>query len=126
MVNAETAGEAIEHILHEQVNAWNRGDLSAFVEYYAEQCTLVGKEISVVTRAQVLSHYQKKYSSRAAMGQLTFSNLTINSLGDQATIVTGNWHLDRDAAEGGPTGGVFSLVLKLNGGKWKIVLDHTS
>lgn len=126
MLKAETATEAIRDALNQQEIAWNRGDLPRFADYYAERCTLVGKEISMVTRAQVLAHYQKKYSSRAAMGKLTFSNLTIDCLDDHIATVTGHWHLERDLAGGGPIGGVFSLVLKLNSGRWRIVLDHTS
>ncbi|MGA8596832.1 MAG: nuclear transport factor 2 family protein [Bryobacteraceae bacterium] len=126
MLSAQTPAAAIEDVLNRQAVAWNKGDLEQFVNPYADRCTLVGTQISEVTRAEVLAHYQTKYPSRAAMGKLTFSGLTVNPLDERIAMVTGHWHLDRNAASGGSVGGVFSLVFELSNGTWKIVLDHTS
>jgi uncharacterized protein (TIGR02246 family) len=125
-LNAQTPSTPIRNILDQQSAAWNRGDLAQFVLSYAEQCTLVGKQITEVTRAQVLAHYREKYPNSAAMGTLRFSKITVKPLDQQVAVVTGQWHLDRGAPAGGTTGGVFSLVLELRSGEWKIVLDHTS
>lgn len=117
---------AIRSLLTQQVDAWNHGDIRAFVSPYAEPCTLVGKTVSKKTRAAVLAHYQQKYPSPGAMGKLDFSALTVEMLNSQTAIVTGQWHLARDRASRGPVGGVFSLVVALREGRWQIVLDHTS
>jgi uncharacterized protein (TIGR02246 family) len=121
----QTPAAAIEEIINQQARAWNRGNLEQFVNPYADRCTLVGTQISEVTRAQFLAHYQTKYPSPGAMGQLTFSALAVNPLDERVAIVTGHWHLDRSAASGGSVSGVFSLVFELRNGAWKIVLDHT-
>ncbi len=125
-LNAAPAKAAIEAMLNRQAEAWNRGDLNAFVADYAARCTLVGSEITETTRARVLAHYKEKYPSRAAMGNLAFSDLAVHLLKADIAIVTAHWHLDRDTKSGGPVGGVFSLVCQLSGGAWQIVLDHTS
>ena len=117
---------AIETMLNRQADAWNRGDLPEFVSYYAPLCTLIGTEITETTRSHVLAHYKEKYPSRAAMGKLTFSDISIHLLEKDVATVTAHWHLERDAKSGGPVGGVFSLVCQLSGGAWQIVLDHTS
>lgn len=118
---------AIAKVLTDQAAAWNRGDLTAFAASYGDHCTLIGtSSITEATRAQVMDHFQKKYSSRAAMGRLTFSNLQIHPLDDRFATATGNWHLERTASAGGNTGGVFSLVLALVNGSWQVVMDHTS
>ena len=118
--------DAIKKVMTDQVVAWNKGDLKEFVSGYAEHCTLVGTTISETTRAQVLEHYQQKYPTPGSRGKLTFSSLTVHQVDAQAATVTGHFHLDRDKASGGNADGVFSLVFKLNEGKWQIVLDHTS
>lgn len=124
---AETASAAIRSVLDKEVQAWNQADLRAFVAPYATHCTLVGSnQISETTREQVLTHYEQKYPSPAAMGKLTFSNLTIQPIDADSAVVTGRWHLDRETAAGGGAGGVFSLVFQRIDGRWQIILDHTS
>jgi uncharacterized protein (TIGR02246 family) len=122
------AGDAVSRISGEisaQLEAWNRGDIPAFVETYAEDCTFVGKNI-LHGRAQLLARYRKSYASPAAMGKLSFSNLSIRPLDQQVAIATGQWHIDRPMSAGGPVGGIFSLVWQLRSDHWRIVLDHTT
>jgi uncharacterized protein (TIGR02246 family) len=119
------AESQVRKVLAVQVEAWNRGDIPAFVETYAPECTFVGA-VMVHGRAAVLARYRKRYASPAAMGHLAFGQLNVEQLDAATAIVYGTWHLDRDTAGGGPTGGVFSLVLRSIDGVWLIVLDHTS
>jgi uncharacterized protein (TIGR02246 family) len=121
-----TPEDAIKNVLEQQVAAWNRGDLGQFVSSYANHCTLVGSTISETTRQQVLAHYQEKYPTPAARGKLAFSGMAVHAIDARVATVTGHWHLDREAASGGPVGGVFSLVFELLDGSWQIALDHTS
>ena len=80
---------------------------------------------SGITRgyAPVLAHYKQGYPDHATMGHLEFSDLEVHSLGGNAALVLGQWHLTRDA---GNVGGVFSLVFQKFPDGWKIVHDHTS
>jgi uncharacterized protein (TIGR02246 family) len=114
----------IEKVLTVQVQAWNRGDIPKFVTTYAEDCTFVGKQV-LQGRSKLLARYQKTYPSPESMGRLTFQNLTVHQLDTQIATAVGEWHIDRPVASGGPTGGIFSLVLQLRNGAWQIVLDHT-
>lgn len=120
--DAETG---IRNVLTMQVEAWNRGDIAMFVTTYAEDCTFVGKQI-VHGRADLLARYQKAYPSQASMGKLTFHNLVVRPLDEQVAIATGEWHIEHIASAGEAIGGVFSLVLQLHDGTWRIVLDHTT
>ncbi len=108
-----------------QTQAWNAGDIPAFLQTYADDCIFVGKKITVGKTA-LRQRYETAYPSRAAMGTLTFSNLKIRLLDNTVAVVTGEWHLERSATAGGPVGGLFSLVWRLRSGRWEIVLDHTS
>jgi uncharacterized protein (TIGR02246 family) len=124
-LGASDATTRISKELSVQLQTWNRGDIPSFVETYAYNCTFVGREI-LHGRTQLLARYRKSYASPAAMGKLSFSNVTVKQLDDQVAIATGNWHIDRSARAGGPVGGVFSLVWQLQNGNWRIVLDHTA
>ena len=123
---AATPEEVIQDVLRQEVEAWNRGDLRRFVSSYANHCTLVGSAISETTREQVLAHYHGKYPSPGARGKLAFSGLAVHRLDARVATVTGYWHLDQEAAFRGAVGGVFSLVIELIDGSWRIALDHTS
>ena len=126
LLQAAGAGNAaIDALLANQVKAWNSGDIPAFVHYYSDDCTFVGKQV-LHGQSQLLARYQKRYSSKDAMGQLSFRNLQVQALNPQIAIAYGEWHIDRPVAAGGPVGGVFSLVLQQRYGAWRIVLDHTT
>jgi len=116
---------AIRKVLSTQVDAWNKGDLTAFVQGYAEDCVFVGSSL-VTGRSAVLARYQKRYGSKAAMGRLSFSELEVRLIDSRVAIVLGRFALERSTEGGGPASGIFSLVFRLNGGNWEIVLDHTS
>src|SRR5579862_3781538 len=71
----------IRATLNIQVTAWNRGDITAFMETYenSPETTFIGK-----TRAKgyapILERYKKSYTSREQMGALTFSDLDVRLL----------------------------------------------
>jgi uncharacterized protein (TIGR02246 family) len=126
LARAEESGEvAIRTVLSTQVDAWNKGDLTAFVQGYAEDCVFVGSA-TVIGRSAVLARYQQRYGSKEAMGRLSFSGLEVRFIDSQVAIVLGRFALERSAEGGGPASGIFSLVFHLNAGRWEIVLDHTS
>jgi ketosteroid isomerase-like protein len=120
---------AIEAVLHAQQEAWNRGDVDAFLVGYWHSPELTFSGSSGVSRGWdgVLARYKKNYPDRAAMGHLDFSGLEFHFLGPDAALVLGNWHLQRDPVKGGgDVGGVFSLVWQRFPEGWKIIHDHTS
>ena len=117
---------AIKKVLEVQQDAWNRGDVNAFLEGYWHSPELTFSGSSGVARGfdGVRARYQRNYPDRVAMGKLDFSGLEIRLLGSDAALVLGRWHLTRSQ---GDIGGVFSLVLQRfpNEG-WRIIHDHTS
>ena len=67
--------------------------------------------------------YRKKYSDHQKMGALTFSDLNINLLGNDAAVVDGKWALKRESDN---PHGRFTLLLRHTAEGWRIVYDHTS
>ena len=125
--SAERRGDrqAITAVLAAQQNAWNRGDVDAFLVGYWHSPELTFSGSSGVARGWdgVLDRYKKNYPDRAAMGQLDFSELEFRFLGPDAALVLGRWHLKREKDD---LGGVFSLVWQRFPDGWKIIHDHTS
>lgn len=116
---------AIQNVLTSQQTAWNQGDVVTFMQGYWNSPELTFAGTNGITRgySNVLAHYKQAYPDQAAMGHLEFSDVEIQSLGDNAALVLGKWHLTR---QGGDVGGVFSLVFQRFPEGWKIVHDHTS
>jgi uncharacterized protein (TIGR02246 family) len=124
---------AIRAVIAAQTEAWNRGDIPAFMEAYehSPETTFIGSNIGKGYE-KILERYQKNYSNREQMGTLTFSDIEVRMLsGSQGktefAIVTGRFHLERSQkGESKKDDGVFSLVWRKGPQGWKIVLDHTS
>ena len=78
-------------------SAWNRGDIDGFMEGYARSPKTTFVSGNEVTRGwqTVRDRYAKKYDSREKMGTLTFSEVEITLLGDDAAIALGSWSLKR-------------------------------
>ena len=115
----------IENTLRVQTEAWNRGDLPAFVSTYSEETVFVGKQLTRGVKG-VLERYQRSYPTRAAMGTLEFSDIEVKMLGEEYASVIGRFHLARTAEGGGDASGIFTLLLRKTPAGWKIILDHTS
>jgi uncharacterized protein (TIGR02246 family) len=118
---------AILHVLADQQNAWNRGDIVTFMHGYNDSpdTTFIGKSIEHGYQ-MILARYQRAYATRDAMGILRFSNASVRMLGTDHAVVTGQFHLSRSSAGGGDAQGIFSLVFEKETDGWKIILDHTS
>jgi beta-aspartyl-peptidase (threonine type) len=126
---APTAGTEIDQqitsVLTDQVDAWNRGDIDAFMETYWKSDKLSFSSGGQTTRGwkATRDRYHDRYPNRDAMGKLNFSELEITQLGDDAALMLGRWQLER---AGDKPGGNFSLVMRKVDGQWKIIHDHTS
>lgn len=118
------AEQAIVALLQTQEEAWNEGDLEAFMDGYVrgdELCFTSGGNVQRGWET-TLERYRARYgSSPVTMGNLTFSEIEVHPIATDAAWVLGRWHLEPSSA-----GGVFTLVLRQIDGAWRIVHDHTS
>ena len=122
---SQNATARIRSVLRAQQDAWNRGDIDGFMNGYARSASTVFVSEDTIRRGweTVRDRYRKKYSDRAKMGTLTFSDLEITLLSPDAAIVLGRWSLKR--ANDQPHGR-FTLIFKRLPEGWRIVHDHTS
>ena len=117
---------AIEAVLEQQRQAWNRGDLAGYMDGYARSDKLVFTSGGKIRRgwAETLAAYQKRYGGdRAGMGQLAFEVLDVQPAGPGGAVMLGRWRLTGTAQAGS---GVFSIVFERQPGGWRIIHDHTS
>lgn len=121
----EDAVPAIKKVLQMQEDAWNAGDIGAFMDGYwkSDSLLFVGKAGPIYGWQGALDRYTKTYPDRASMGRLTFDLLRFDGLSVNSYFVLGKWYLRR---ENGDLGGTFTLLFKKIEGKWLIVADHTS
>ena len=115
----------IHSVLTEQQDAWNRGDIDAFMNGYARSASTVFVSGDEVTRGweTVRDRYHAKYSDRAKMGTLSFSETEVTMHSPDTAVVLGRWKLKRANDE---PHGRFTLVFKRLPEGWRIVHDHTS
>jgi uncharacterized protein (TIGR02246 family) len=116
---------AIEALLAQQAQAWNRGDLHAFVAGYgeSERMTFVGGDGTLVRGRDALeARYRKSYPAGKA-GTLTFADLDVRRLSADCYVVVGKWFLARPPDD---PHGVFTLILERGANGLEIVHDHSS
>jgi uncharacterized protein (TIGR02246 family) len=122
---ASTSVAEIQSLLAAQQDAWNRGDIDAFMNGYARSASTVFVSQDEVSRGweTVRDRYRVKYSDRTKMGTLSFSEIEVTMLSPDAAVVLGRWRLKRASDE---PHGRFTLIFKRLPEGWRIVHDHTS
>jgi beta-aspartyl-peptidase (threonine type) len=114
----------VKAVLDRQVEAWNRGDLEAFMNGYwqSNELTFYSNSVRTSGWSETLDRYRNRYQKGGnQMGRLEFLELKIEILGARAAFVRGRYQLN-----GGESTGPFTLILKKLKGDWKIIHDHTS
>ena len=124
---------AIRAVIAAQVAAWNRADITGFMQTYenSPETTFIGSTVRKGYEP-ILERYKQAYATPEQMGMLTFSNLEVRLMPESCgqveyAVVTGNFHLDRKVqGDAKKDDGIFSLVWHKGPEGWKIMLDHTS
>jgi len=115
----------IAGVLTDQAEAWNRGDLEAFVAGYAEseRMTFIGSKGTITRgRAALLERYRRSYPE-GQRGTLTFDELEFRRVGPDAYLVLGRYSLARPPDD---PKGVFTLVFERGERGFEIIHDHTT
>jgi len=121
----DTDETAIRKILASQTQAWNDGNLEAFMNGYwkSDSLMFVGKSGINYGWQTTLDNYRRGYPDRASMGILTFTLLQVQRLSPDYFFVVGKWHLKRTM---GDLSGHYTLIWRKINGEWKIISDHSS
>ena len=125
---------AIRAAITAQSDAWNRADISGFMQAYEDSpdTTFMGQSTLRKGTQTIRQRYELNYTSPALMGKLTFKDVEVHLLPSacgktEFAVVTGKFHLDRAVrSEGQKDDGIFSLVWRKGPKGWKIIFDHTT
>lgn len=120
------AKKTIQKVLDDQVVAWNKGDLEAFMQGYwqSPELSFFSGGNKTAGWQATLERYRKKYQGEnKEMGKLAFRDLSIELLSADSALVKGRWQL---ILKNETVGGLFTLICRKMKDGWRIVHDHTS
>lgn len=116
----------VSDMLAASAEAWNRGDLEAFMSDYARapSTTYIGGTGLKVGFDAIRARYAPTFALAAERDSLRFESLRVRSLESRYALATARYVLQR----GGETtaSGPFTLVLSRIEGRWMIIHDHSS
>ena len=107
-------------------DAWNRGDLDAFLSDYAQDSltSYVSAGHLVKGIDVIRSHYEPRFAPGATRDSLRFEEFDVRPLSPTLALLTARFILYNT---GGTTAsGPFTLVMERRSDGWKILHDHTS
>lgn len=115
---------AILQVLKKQQAAWNNGSIDSFMLGYwnSPELRFLSKNGLRYGWQTVTDYYKKNYDTKEKMGELVFDIVSTELLSKESALVVGKWKVIANKT----SEGYFSLWFKKIGGKWLIVLDHTS
>ena len=124
-VATATPEDAILRVMRDAEAGWNAGDLEVYMQGYwnSPELRFAGGGTVTTGWQATLDRYRARYTDRAIMGTLVFSDLEVTVLADDAATVFGRWKLVREDDE---PHGLFTLVMRRFDEGWRIVHDHTS
>ena len=115
----------LQDVLNEQVDAWNRGDIQGFMDYYwrSEDLEFISGDTIHRGWQATLERYKRKYPTKEAMGWLDFDDLRVTAMSEDEAEATGRWRVraGRKTSSGG-----FELKFRRIEKRWLIVRDHTT
>jgi len=115
---------AIEAVINAQAEAWSRGDLDGYLDYFWRDPRLYYGSVNTVVRGweALRESYASRYGEGAQLGQLRFSEVNIEILSADTAMVTGRFHVTEAKL---PASGSWLIVLrKFPGPGWRVVADQ--
>ncbi|WP_049761569.1 YybH family protein [Candidatus Korobacter versatilis] len=125
--DGNAAEQQIQKVLQAQTEAWNHGDLEGYMAGYWNSPDLTFFSNATETHGwqPTLDRYKARYQgSGKTMGKVSFPELKITSLSDDAAFVRGQWQLEMP--DGKKPHGMFTLLVRKFPEGWRIVHDHSS
>jgi uncharacterized protein (TIGR02246 family) len=118
--------EVLEAQFVRSADAWNRGDLQAFMSDYAMDSTTTYVDGRRPQRGfpWIRDHYAPAFAPGARRDSLRFEEFATRPLGTTYALVTARYVLYRGGAT--TSSGPFTVVMEEKTDGWKILHDHTS
>ncbi len=114
-------------VLLAQETAWNDGDLDGYLSHYKDapdtQAILgtAARGLDTIRNA-----FRQNFPSRDGMGKLENSEVEVRALGENFTLITGNYHLTRSKKAGGDATGTFTEILEKTAAGWQVIFSENT
>lgn len=120
-----TATTAIEMLLADMVDAWNRDDLQGHIAGYTESATYTTRSGLETGHAAIERQMAGFVTPDGLAGELAFDDVMIRLLGRDHALATGAFVVE-DVRDTIDIRGRFSLVLERTPAGWRAIHDHSS
>jgi uncharacterized protein (TIGR02246 family) len=114
-------------IILAQQNAWNKGDLDAYLSHYKDAPDTQAVLANLVRGIDaVRSAYKQNFPNKDSMGTIEDTDIEVRALGDNYALATGKYHLNRPKKSGGPVEGTFMEIFEKTANGWQIIFSQST
>lgn len=114
-------------IILAQQNAWNKGDLDAYLSHYKDAPDTQAVLANLVRGVDnIRAAYKQNFPNRDAMGEIEDTDIEVKALGDNYALATGRYHLNRPKKSGGPIEGTFMELFEKTPTGWRIIFSQST
>lgn len=114
-------------IILAQQNAWNKGDLDAYLSHYKDAPDTQAVLANLVRGIDnIRSAYKQNFPSKDSMGAIEDTDIEVKVLGDNYALATGKYHLNRPKKSGGAVEGTFMELFEKTQAGWQIIFSQST
>ncbi len=117
----------VTKVLLAQENAWNKGDLDAYLAAFKDadetEAILNGP---VRGLGNIRTAYHTSFPNREAMGLLEQSSVEVHELGPDFALALGHYKLQRTRKNGGDAEGNFTEIFEKTEQGWKLIFTENT
>lgn len=114
-------------IILAQQNAWNKGDLDAYLSHYKDAADTQAVLANLVRGVDnIRSAYKQNFPNKDSMGTIEDTDIEVKALGDSYALATGKYHLNRSKKSGGPIEGTFMELFEKTQAGWQIIFSQST
>lgn len=118
------AETAIRQAMEASAIGWNAGDLTRFMDVYADDAVFVTPKGLLRGKTAISAKYSPSFrGSGNARGMLSFAFLEMRGLDPRHAMLFARWTLTGPSSS---ESGMTTLVFERRGTAWKIISDHSS
>jgi uncharacterized protein (TIGR02246 family) len=116
----------VTKVLLAQEDAWNKGDLDAYLSHYKDAPdTQAVLATPVRGLEKIRAAYRTNYPNSLSMGTLEQSEVEVRELGENFALATGKYHITRPKKRGGDVEGSFTEIFEKTTAGWQVIFSET-
>jgi uncharacterized protein (TIGR02246 family) len=118
---------AVVKVILKQQDAWNKGDLDAYLSHYKAAPDTQAVLANLVRGVDnIRAAYHQNFPNKDSMGAIEDTDVQVRALGDNFALATGRYHLTRSKKGGGSVDGTFSELFEKTAAGWQIIFSEST